>query len=57
MKGPTVIGLIALLAGAAIWLFTPHSVTWGNHHYLRHWVSYGLMGLGALFLILGARSR
>ena len=57
MKGPTTIGLIALLAGAAIWLFTPHGVTWGNHHYLRHWVSYGLMGTGALFLIIGARSR
>ena len=56
MKGPTTIGLIALLAGAAIWLFTPHSVTWGNHHYLRHVIVYGLIAVGALFLITGLRS-
>jgi hypothetical protein len=57
MKGPTIIGLVALLVGVGLWLFTPHNVTWGNHHYLRHWVSYGLMGVGALFLLAGARGR
>ena len=57
MRGPKLIGLVALLAGAALYFFGPRTVTWGNHHYLRHWVSYGLMGVGALFLLVGSRSR
>jgi hypothetical protein len=48
---------VLLLAGAALWLFTPHRVTWGNHHYVKHWLAYGLMGVGALFTIVGARRR
>ena len=33
----------------------PGHVTWGNHHYLKHVFSYGLMGVGALFLLTSAR--
>ena len=55
MRGPAVIGLVLLAVGAAIWLFTPSHVTWGNHHYVKHFVSYGLMGVGALFLLVGTR--
>ena len=57
MKGPTVIGLILLAAGAILWYVTPHNVTWGNHHYVRHILSYGLLGLGAIFTLVGARGR
>jgi hypothetical protein len=57
MRGPTSIGLVLLAAGAAIYFFTPHHVTWGNHHYLRQWISYGLMGVGALFVLVGSRRR
>jgi len=57
MKGPTTIGLVLLLAGVLLWLFTPHNVTWGDHHYLRHWISYGLMAVGAIFTLVGARGR
>jgi hypothetical protein len=57
MKGPTTIGLVLLLAGVGLWLFTPSHVTWGNHHYLKHWLAYGLMGVGALFTLVGARRR
>jgi len=55
MKGPTVIGLVLLAAGILLWLVTPRNVTWGDHHYLKHWLSYGLIGLGALFTIVGVR--
>ena len=55
VKGPIVIGLILLIAGAYIAFTTPSNVTWGNHHYLKQIVSYGLMGFGALFLVVGAR--
>jgi hypothetical protein len=55
VKGPTVIGLVLLVAGIAVWLITPRNVTWGNHHYLKHIASYGLMGVGALFLLVGSR--
>ena len=55
MKGPTVIGLVMLAAGVILWLVTPSNVTWGNHHYLKHIVSYGLIGFGALFLLVGSR--
>ena len=55
MKGPAVIGLLLLAAGALVLFNTPAHVTWGNHHYLKHVVSYGLMGVGALFLLTSAR--
>ena len=57
MKGPTTIGLVLLLAGVGLWLFTPHNVTWGNHHYVRHILSYGLLGLGSIFTLVGTRGR
>jgi hypothetical protein len=50
------IGLALLVAGVLIWFFTPSHVTWGNHHYVKHIVTYGLIGVGALFLIVGRRS-
>ena len=55
MNPRAVIGLLLLAAGALIWFFTPSNVTWGNHHYLKHFVSYGLMAAGGLFLLVGAR--
>lgn len=55
MKGPAVIGAVLLAAGALILFMTPSHVTWGNHHYLKHVVSYGLIGIGALFLLVGSR--
>jgi hypothetical protein len=57
MNPRAAIGLLLLGAGALIWFFTPANVTWGNHHYLKHLVSYGLLGVGALFLLVGARGR
>jgi hypothetical protein len=50
------IGLALLIVGAVIWFFTPRHVTWGNHHYLKHVVSWGLIGVGALFLLVGRRA-
>jgi hypothetical protein len=50
------IGGVLLAAGVLLWFFTPAHVTWGNHHYLKHAVIYGLVGAGALFLIVGRRS-
>ena len=55
MNPRALIGVLLIAAGALIWFFTPANVTWGNHHYLKHFVSYGLMGAGALFLLVGAR--
>ena len=55
VKGPAVIGLVLLIAGAWLAFATPSQVTWGNHHYLKHLVSYGLIGFGALFLLVGSR--
>ena len=55
MKGPAVIGLVLLAAGALVLFSTPSQVSWGNHHYLKHFVSYGLLGVGALFLLVGSR--
>ena len=55
MKGPAVIGLVLLAAGALVLFGTPSHVTWGNHHYLKHVLGYGLLGVGALFLVTGAR--
>ncbi len=49
------IGVLLLGAGVLLWLFTPAGVTWGNHHYLKHVVTYGLIGVGALFLLVGSR--
>ena len=50
------IGLVLLVAGVLVWFFTPSHVTWGNHHYLKHFVMYGLIAVGALFLVVGRRS-
>lgn len=55
MKGPAVIGLVLLVLGGYFLFTTPSGVTWGNHHYLKHVLSYGLIGVGALFLIVGSR--
>jgi hypothetical protein len=55
MNGRAATGLVLLVAGALIWFFTPANVTWGDHHYLKHVVSWGLMGVGALFLLVGSR--
>ena len=57
MKGPTTLGLVLLAVGVALYFFTPHNVTWGNHHYIKHWLAYGLMGVGALFTLVGVRGR
>ena len=51
------IGSVLLALGGVLWVVTPHHVTWGNHHYLRHVVVYGLIGVGALFLLTGLRSE
>jgi hypothetical protein len=55
MNPRAAIGFLLLAAGALIWLFAPANVTWGDHHYLKHFFSYGLMGVGAIFLLVGAR--
>lgn len=55
MNGRASLGVSLLLAGALIWFFTPSHVTWGSHHYLKHALSFGLMGLGALLLVVGSR--
>lgn len=55
MNPRALIGVFLLGAGLLIWLLTPSQVTWGNHHYLKHLVTYGLIGVGALFLLVGAR--
>ena len=55
MKGPAVIGIVLLVAGGLILFTTPSGVTWGNHHYLKHVFSYGLIAAGALFLVVGSR--
>lgn len=55
MNPRALIGFFLLAVGAAIWLFTPHNVTWGNHHSLRHFASWALIGLGGIFLLVGAR--
>lgn len=56
MNARAAIGLALLVVGALLWFFTPHGVTWGNHHHLKHIVSWGLMGVGALFLLVGRRA-
>jgi hypothetical protein len=50
------IGGVLVAAGVLIWFLTPSNVTWGNHHYFKHIVTYGLIGVGALFLIVGRRA-
>ena len=55
MNGRARIGLLFLVAGAALLYLTPHHVTWGNHHYIKHAVTYGLLGIGAIFLLAGSR--
>ena len=55
MKGPAIIGIILLAVGGWIMFTTPSHVVWGNHHYLKHFVQYGCLGLGALFLLVGLR--
>lgn len=55
MRGPGAIGAVLLAVGALILFFTPANVTWGNHHYLKHFLSYGLIAVGALFLVVGSR--
>ena len=45
MKGPAVIGLVLLAVGGWFLFTTPGNVTWGNHHYLKHLVSYGCLGV------------
>lgn len=49
------IGAILIAVGLAIWLFTPFQATCGEHHYVRHIIGYAVMGLGAVFLLAGAR--
>ena len=55
MNPRALIGVVLLAAGVLLWFFTPSNVTWGNHHYLKHVLTYGLVGVGALFLIVGGR--
>ena len=55
MNPRALIGVLLVAAGALLWFFTPQNVTWGNHHYLKHLFTYGLLGVGALFLLVGAR--
>jgi uncharacterized membrane protein YidH (DUF202 family) len=56
VKPQTKIGLAMVAAGTAIWAFTPSHVTWGNHHYIKHALAGFLLGIGALFLLVGSRS-
>ena len=56
MKPQAKIGTALLAAGCAIWAFTPSHVTWGNHHYVKHALAGGLVGLGLVFLLVGSRS-
>lgn len=51
------IGSVLLALGGVLWVVTPHHATWGNYHYLRHGVVYGLIAVGALFLLTGLRSK
>ena len=51
------IGAVLVLLGAAVWLFTPSHVVWGNHHYVHHIAGYALMAIGAVFLLAGSRGR
>ena len=46
---------VLLAVGGWFMFTTPGNVTWGNHHSLRHLVSYGCLGLGALFVFVGMR--
>ena len=56
MNPRAAIGLALLALGVLLWFFTPSHVTWGNHHYVKHFVIYGLVAVGALFLIVGRRT-
>ncbi len=51
------IGSVLLALGGVLWVVTPHHATSGNYHYLRHGVVYGLIAVGALFLLTGLRSK
>ena len=56
MNPRALIGVVLVAAGVLLWFFTPSNVTWGHHHYFKHIVMYGLIGAGALFLIVGRRA-
>ena len=45
MNSRTAVGLGLLALGVLVWMVTPRNVTWGNHHYLRHWLTYGLIAV------------
>jgi|GEM_PF-1965527 len=49
------LGAALLAIAALIWFFTPHGVTWGNHHYAKHLIAGGLAVVGAIFLLSGTR--
>jgi hypothetical protein len=55
MNSRAIVGLLFVIVGALMWLATPHQVTWGNHHYFKHMVAFGFIGLGTLFLLVGSR--
>jgi hypothetical protein len=55
VNGRAVIGIVCIAAAALLWIFTPGHVTWGNHHYARHFVIYGLVAVGGIFVLVGAK--
>ena len=55
MNPRAIVGLLLVVAGALVWFTTPHGVTWGNHHEFKQLLAYGLLGAGALFLLVGSR--
>jgi hypothetical protein len=55
VNGRAAIGIVCIAAAALLWIFTPGHITWGNHHYARHFVIYGLVALGGVFVLVGAR--
>ncbi|HXN55096.1 MAG TPA: hypothetical protein VN874_02415 [Myxococcales bacterium] len=49
------VGAVMVAVGLAIWFFAPFQATFGEQHYVRHVIGYAVMGLGAVFLLAGAR--
>jgi hypothetical protein len=49
------VGAVMVAVGLAIWFFVPFQATFGEQHYVRHVIGYAVMGLGAVFLLAGAR--
>ncbi len=55
MNARAKLGIALLAIAALIWFFTPQGVTWGNHHYVKHWLAGVCALTGAVFLLTGTR--